>query len=192
MPKDRPFQLSLRALILLTLVAGVLLAGGVKYWEYAQRRIHFRKKYTATLARIKSIEVACAAYEFDWGEYPPDVGQSGEKSSSAIIYYLSNRFRKTPAKGEIWSTQDCGPYFDLPPQMLKTTSTGRVQIVDAWGNPIQYDNIRDDKSTPNGFTSYGADDIRTDGKPRNPKGYDLFSRGDPAKNAPVANFEETK
>ncbi len=190
MPTTRPFQLSLRGLILLTLAAGVLLACSIELWRLIVGKHSHR--ISASYALLKDIEIACDAYEFDWGEYPPDVGPAGQKSSSALKYYLTMSFRKLPTKGEIWATKDTGPYLDLAPHKLVTMPTGSVAIVDAWGNPIQYDNIRDDKSTPNGFTSYGADDIRTDGKPRNSKGYDLFSRGDPAKNEPVANFEETK
>ena len=167
--KKRPFQFSLRMLVLITLMAGAIFLAVDKI-----RPGHsFNRERQTSISMLKIIELACENYENDWNAYPPDIGPTGQRSSSALIYYLR-------------------PYLDGVLLKVRTTSNGQSEFIDAWGNPFQYDNIRDDKSTPNGFTSCGADDIRTDGKPRNPKSFDLFSRGDPNKNEPIANFEVTK
>ena len=181
------YQFDLKTLILLTLFAG----GALGLFMLMPPRS--KPRPIATRALLKSLETACAAYEFEWHAFPPDQSPSGKKSSAALLYYLTTTFRKTPTKaGEVWSTMDAGPYLDLNARFLKVDATGTPIIVDIWGQPIEYDNIREDNSTPDGFTSCGPDDIRTDGKPRNVKSFDLFSRGLPGANAPITNFEDKR
>jgi hypothetical protein len=184
--ENRPFQFKLSAAIVLTLIAGALLGLYIKYWP----RPH-RIRETETRITLKAIELACENYRADWGEYPPDVAPSGQRSSAGLVYYLTHSFRKAPTKpGELWATQDAGPYLDVTFRFLRIDSKGQPIIVDYWNRPIEYDNIRDDKSTPDGFTKCGPDDIRT--KPQNLKGFDLFSHGDPDKNEPITNFDSIK
>ena len=180
------YQFDLKTLILLTLLAGGILG----LFMLMPRKPTGRQ--LATRALLKNIQMSCENYEVDWHTFPPDQSPSGKKSSAALLYYLTTTFRKTPTKpGEVWSTMDAGPYMMLSARFLKVDATGTPIIVDVWGQPMEYDNIRDDKSTPDGFTSCGPDDIRTDGKPRNEKSFDVFSRGLPGANAPIANFESS-
>ena len=140
---------------------------------------------------IRDIGVAISDYESDWGAFPPDIDPTGGTSSQSLFFHLTHAFRTEPnsAKGELWASKDVGPYLDLSIAHQTTSPEGHVTIVDQWGQPLEYDNIRDDRSTPDGFTRRGADDIRTDGKPRNLQGVDIFSHGAPGKNRPLANFK---
>jgi hypothetical protein len=183
-PNDKPFQFRLCTALVAVLVAGVLLGLAVKFWPKPR---HPRQR--AVQAQIQNIKTACEAYEIEWDQYPPDVGPHGETSSAALYYYLTKAFAKSPKAGELWATQNCGPYIQLQKSQIGKDCIGFPIIVDLWNRPIEYDNIRDDKSTPDGFTMRGPDDIRTDAKPRNKVAFDLFSRGDPARNEPIANFE---
>jgi hypothetical protein len=186
--EKRPFQFKLSAAIVLTLIAGALL--GLYITVLKSFRPYDHRSYY-TISTLKHIEYACEIYKLDWGEFPPDVAPSGQRSSAALIYYLTHSFQKIPKKaGELWATQDVGPYLDLNPAALGTDASGQPIIVDRWGHPFEYDNIRDDKSTPDGFTKCGPDDIRI--KPQNLKSFDLFSHGDPDKNEPITNFDSSK
>jgi prepilin-type N-terminal cleavage/methylation domain-containing protein len=187
-------------------------------------------KEAATRALIKSLETAIAAYEFDWGQFPPDgyasipgppvvpvkgydsAGTSFNiRSSSALFYYLSSPFRVTPnaAKGEIWGSKDCGPYLDVPVpnQKISAVDPKGIDIIDVFGRPLQYDNIRDPQASASGFDATPATanskEIRNDATlvtpnpqhPGNPacnlQGVDIFSLGTGGGTIctrPVANF----
>ena len=169
-----------------TVLAGILgLLWPIIFW-----RPHPQQNWHRTMAFLQSIKSACAAYEFDWGCYPPDTAPNGRVSSEALHYYLVTPFREKPdvGKGEVLASQYSGPYLDLLPKQMRLTNIGTA-IIDIWGQPIEYDNNRDDKTSPNGFNHSGSDDPRTDGRPRNVTSYDLFSRGEPGKSHPLANFE---
>ena len=152
-------------------------------------------KETTTRTFLKSIETALAAYEFDWGFYPPDkstVAGKTYESSEALNYYLTTAFRLQPnaAKGEIAAVKDSGPYIDIPERHRSDSDgDGNIEIIDLWNSPVEYDNIRDDTTTPSGFNVRNPDDPRTDGKPRNLQGYDLFSRGVTGSSRQIANFK---
>jgi prepilin-type N-terminal cleavage/methylation domain-containing protein len=178
---------------------------------------NFRRnaKESATRALIKSLETACAAYEFDWGFFPPDghappavaTQPSGAKynvrNSASLFYHLTTPFRVMPnaAKDEVPCTKDSGGYLDVPAKHQRPGSGG-TEIVDVWMRPLQYDNIRDPQTSSSGFDNVGAGEIRTSplvanpgNAGRNKQGFDLFSLGDggdgtPANaKRPVANFK---
>ena len=174
-------------------------------------------KEAATRGLIKSLETAIAAYEFDWGQFPPDGyqpipgpppvavvgytpagGKYAIQSSSALFYYLSTPFRVTPnaAKGEVWGSKDVGPYLDVPVANLLfpgAASAQCIDIIDVFGRPIQYDNIRDPQASLSGFDAVpltaNSMEIRTNASlvapnpqhPGNPacnlQGVDIFSLG---------------
>ena len=70
---------------------------------------------SATRAFMNSIETACAAYEFDWGAYPSDiviVNGKTLRSSEALVYFLTTKFRISPGPGEIRADKDIGEYLD--------------------------------------------------------------------------------
>ncbi len=181
-------------------------------------------KETATRTLIKSIETAIAAYEFDWGVFPPDgltaavtalsptvsgAPTYNVSNSSALYYYLSTPFRitNTPAKGEVWASKDTGPYLDVPVRNQKnpgTASAKATDIIDVWGRPLQYNNVRD---TVAGYvavpTTANSKEIRATATlvtpdPRFPgnnahnlQGVDIFSMGEGAGvncTRPIANF----
>jgi prepilin-type N-terminal cleavage/methylation domain-containing protein len=170
-----------------------------------------RARESTTRAFIANIETACAAYEFDWGFYPPDtatVGGNTYKSSSSLFYHLVTPFRILPnvGKGEVLANKDSGGHLDVPPKHQK--KVGNVTwIIDLWGQPLQYDNIRDDTvgtgynvqgdDSPGFTTNRTADDPRSydapAGEARNKQKFDLFSFGEPASTPanrrPLANFK---
>lgn len=177
-------------------------------------------KETATRSLIKSIETAIAAYEFDWGVYPPD-GQAGAitayrpgggtysvQNSSSLFYFLTTPFRISPnaAKGEVWGSKDVGPYLDVPVRNQKLNGTA-TDIIDVWGRPLQYDNIRDPQTSASGYdtmpTTANSTEIRANAtlvKPdplhpgnlgHNLQGVDIYSMGEGSGTnctRPIANF----
>jgi prepilin-type N-terminal cleavage/methylation domain-containing protein len=166
-----------------------------------------RARESTTRAFLSNIETACAAYEFDWGFYPPDeVPAKSLKSSSSLYYHLVTPFRilENTAKGEVKATKDSGGHLDVPAKHQKVISPTVTEIVDLWGRPIEYDNVRDDplgSPAGTGFTARGdaqpaTYDPRVDEAPtgaRNKQKFDLFSRGEPATTRaacrPLANFK---
>jgi type II secretory pathway pseudopilin PulG len=147
-------------------------------------------KIAATRAFLKSIDIACQNYEFDCGAYPPDksiVDGKTLKSSEALYYYLTTAFRKDPKAGERKAAADVGPYLIVPAKHLADADgNGFPEILDYWGRPLQYDNIRDD---PARFDFYGVDDVRIDMRARNEKGFDLFTQPTPSDDKPITNWD---
>ena len=65
------------------------------------------------------------------------------------------------AKGEVWATKDYGPYLQVPePNQQPIAGGPATNIVDIWGRPFQYDNIRDPQPSPNGYDAVPLE-IRT-------------------------------
>jgi len=175
-------------------------------------------KEAATRAFMKSIETACAAYEFDWGFYPPDglnpsvTGRkagggtiAGLNSSSSLYYHLCSPFRILPtaAKGEVNANKDVGAYLDVPEKHRLDKGGGKFEICDVWRNPLSFDNIRDPQTSATGFDSVPSTEIRDQttlmNNPgtvgRNVQSFDIWSLGDGATGAaatstrPLANFK---
>lgn len=160
-------------------------------------------------AFIKSIETACAAYEFDYGFYPPDGTDTvltiknpnmSITSTESLIYHLTSPFRiigttGTPltaaapgpnAKGERWASKDTGPYMDIPENHRKDLdANGYSEVTDLWGRDLQYDNIRD------GTLSTGLPGDPRGGAGKNLQGFDMWSQGEPTSGTPrpIANFK---
>lgn len=175
-------------------------------------------KETATRSQIKAIETALAAYEFDWGVYPPDglggvvktVNNIQIRSSSALYYFLTTPFRINPTRpGEVYGTKDCGPYIDIPVScQLYPGAMGpqTTDIMDVFHRPLQYDNIRDNQPSVAGYDPIplAADAMEIRDKPalvtpdprytntaHNLQGCDIFSLGVGSGQQctrPVANF----
>ena len=192
--------------------------------------VRTRAKEAATRGLIKSLETAIAAYEFDWGVFPPDgyapipgpppVPVNGLtpanakyniRSSSALYYYLTTAFRQTPnaVKGEVWGSKDVGPYLDVPVpnQKVSTFDPKGTDIIDVFGRPLVYDNVRDPQASVTGFDATPAGpntvEIRTDptlvapdpkhpgNSARNLQGVDIYSLGvgtGTQCTRPIANF----
>ena len=156
-----------------------------------------RRKITAMEAKtkslMKSIETASAAYEFDTGFFPADevTTADGKKlnGAAALYYSLCSAFRVEPKadSAEVKHTKDMGPYIDAA-NCAKENKDGVKELVDPWGQPIVYDNVRDDAKTETGYTSGGENDPRKR-KTANPQGVDLFSWGAPGFRRPIANFK---
>jgi len=176
-----------------------------------------RARETATRTFIKSLETAIAAYEFDWGFYPPDgisapaltafksgnppSGTYNVKGASALYYYLTTPFRVLPngLKGEVWATKDVGPYMQIPEQNQQTVGAGpETNICDIWNRPFQYDNIRDPQTSANGYDAVPLEIRNTatffpnpGANGRNLQGFDLYSAGPgvgPVITKPIGNF----
>ena len=213
--KSRGFTL----IELLTVIAiiGILMALLLPVLSTVRRNA----KETATRALIKSIETAIAAYEFDWGVFPPDglsaavtAYDSGGatysvSNSNALYYFLTTPFRISPtaAKGEVWASKDVGPYLDVPVRNQKMNGKA-VDIIDVWGRPLQYDNIRDPQPSATGYDAVPmtGNSMEIRGTPalvvpdpqhpgttaHNLQGVDIFSMGDGSGlncTRPIANFK---
>jgi type II secretory pathway pseudopilin PulG len=164
------------------------------------RMVQENSKKQLVRSELQNLQVALAAYEVDFGFYPPDsvvVGGKTLTGSASLHYHLTTAFRVMPnlARGEVKSTKDVGPVFSVTDAHQKTIN-GATYFVDIYGRPLHYDNVRDDL-VGDGFNSGGADDPRTydtpANKPRNTQSYDLFSFGPPttdsARRQPLANFK---
>ena len=127
-----------------------------------RNRLLSRTRRQATRQMLISCAVAADAYEFDWGDYPPDTAPNGAKSSGALAYYLATPFRIHPngALGEVQGSKDSGPYMDLGPNGVLKQPDDTVVMVDPWGQPFEYKRLEDSK-------------------------YDLFSKGEPGANKPI-------
>lgn len=199
-------------LIMVVAIIAILVALLVPVLGAVQRRA----KETATRTFIKSMETAIAAYEFDWGFYPPDglagaitafkpgnppAGTYAVQNSSALYYYLTTPFRVLPnaLKGEVWATKDVGPYLQVPEQNQQTVAAPATNIIDIYGRPFQYDNIRDPQLSASGYDAVPleirttATFVTTPGATgRNLQMFDLFSAGPglgPVITKPIGNFK---
>jgi prepilin-type N-terminal cleavage/methylation domain-containing protein len=147
-------------------------------------KVTITAKEGATRTLIGSFETALAAYELDWGQFPPDgysdipgppaVPVQGYttsnvpykiQGSSALYYYLATPFKTTPnaQKGEVWASKDCGPYLQMQHVNQRypgAASPECTDIVDVFRRPLQYDNIRDPQTTP--FNPFPLREIRND------------------------------
>jgi type II secretory pathway pseudopilin PulG len=145
----------------------------------------------ATRAEIKNLEVAMTAYYQDWGEYPPDMRESGDSSAESLVYHLGNTFRVSAGTGEIDASQNGGPYFDFDPKRLEE---GRY--VDHLGEAdrtvcyYQFDNNEaDGGDDSNWHTSFDNDDTSDGGHGHggwnvsnvHPSGIDIWSAGEDGK-----------
>lgn len=216
-PKMKPAR-GFTMIELLTVIAviGILMALLLPVLANVRRNA----KETATRSLIKSIETAIAAYEFDWGVYPPDGlagaataykpggGTYAVSNSNSLYYFLTTPFRISPnaAKGEVWASKDVGPYLDVPVRNQKLNGNA-IDIIDVWGRPLQYDNIRDPQTSASGYdtvpTTVNSTEIRANATlvtpdPQHPgnlahnlQGVDIFSMGEGSGTnctRPIANF----
>jgi prepilin-type N-terminal cleavage/methylation domain-containing protein len=213
----KPRGFTLIELLTVVAIIGILIALLMPVLSNVRRSA----KETATRALIKSIETAIAAYEFDWGQFPPD-GLAGAvnaldtgnnpypvSNSNALFYYLTTPFRVTPnaAKGEVWASKDVGPYLDVPVRNQVPNGAKNIDIVDVWGRPLQYDNIRDPQPSASGYDAVPtiANALEIRGTPalvvpdpqhpgtnaHNLQGVDIFSMGEGTGiqcTRPIANF----
>jgi prepilin-type N-terminal cleavage/methylation domain-containing protein len=208
----RSFGFTLIELLVVIAVIAILMSLLIP----VSHRIQITAKETAIRGQIKSLDTAIAAYELDFGVMPPDglnVAATAYKpgggtytvsSSTALYYYLTTPFRVTPnaAKGEVWASKDFGPILDVNYSQQHFTGTG-TEITDAFGRPLQYNNVRDCGFSTIPTTSNSME-IRTNPAlvppdPRHPanpahnlQGCDIFSMGVGSGNQcsrPIANFK---
>jgi prepilin-type N-terminal cleavage/methylation domain-containing protein len=150
------------------------------------RKIQDDSRKTVVRTHLSNLQTAINTYEFDFGFYPPDsvvVNGKTLTGSASLHYHLTTAFRVMPTveRGEVKASRDVGPLFPVTDAHQKTID-GVTYLVDLYGRPLHYDNVRDDVAG-NGFNSGGADDPRTYeaplNAPRNNQSYDLFSFGPP-------------
>lgn len=187
---------------LLVVIAIIAILAGLLLPVLSAVRRNARENTTRSF--IKTIETGCAAYEFDFGLYPPDSATITSPSltitnSESLLYHLTTPFRiigsdATPlsttnkgpnVKGERWASKDAGPYMDVPENARKDLDAdGYDEIVDLWTRALQYDNIRDET-----LTTGLAGDPRG-GTAKNLQKFDMWSQGEPgATPRPLANFK---
>lgn len=175
---------------LLIVIAVILILMSLSFTAYSKYRTIGR--VTTTKAFLSTLKIAAIAYEENFGKYPPDevvIGGKTYKGTESLVYHFTTAFRILPdtSRRQVKSTKDAGPYMEMPADNLKDLDgDGLPELVDAWGQPIQYDNIRDDEGN-NGFDAC-INDPRADGQPRNFESFDLWSPGVPGKSEPIANF----
>lgn len=107
-----------------------------------------RAKFAATKDLIRQLEIAITRYEVDLGSYPPsgsgDLNSPGARVDGsgflhAALVHSFNGNSNNPA-----SSQWGGPYISLQAEQLAAASEtffsepGRINILDAYGNPIFY------------------------------------------------------
>lgn len=141
-----------------------------------------RGKIAATMAMIKNLEVAIRQYDFDFGQYPPDANaaMSGtidpmyNTGAECLVFFLGTPFRKMPIKANhVQASKNGGPYFEFRDDRLADVGEDFDVIVDYWGTPIEYDNLRDDQWQD--CSTFGTDPRDGDGK--NMNSYDIWSFG---------------
>jgi hypothetical protein len=139
---------------------------------------HPRPLRSITRSIVKSVSVACEAYKFDLGHFPPDkiiINGKTLSSSESLAWHLTRQLT-APVKSGEKSGQVVGPYLDPSSRhVADTDKNGFMELLDAWGKPLIYDNIVDD---PGGFDSLGDVDPRRDGRPRHPDSFDIFTQSD--------------
>ena len=163
---------------IISILAGLLLGVVMTAPDRARRAV--------AGTQLKGLEVAIRQYDFDFGQYPPDTAAAArgeidaglDLSSECLVEFLGTAYRRrpNPAKGEVQSSRNCGPYFEFPEDSLvDRDGDGRLEFVDPWGRPYEYDNVRDD---PAGYTACDttAPDPRA-GKAHNLQWYDVFCMG---------------
>jgi hypothetical protein len=150
---------------------------------------HPRPAASRTKRVMSMIVSACEAYRFDFGVYPPDkatINGTILNSSECLNWYLTTAFRLAPKEGDRAASNDAGPYLEQRTQYFSDIDrNGFKEVLDAWGKPWVYDNIKDD---PRGLDFCGADDPRRDKKPRNLDSFDLFTQPTSGSGKIIANF----
>ncbi len=117
---------------IIVLLAGLLFAYAGPMRERARR--------AATKKLIESTYNAIEQYRIAFRNYPPD-NYSGYVGSQALVYFLTNAFRRNPvvANGEILSTVNAGPFITYQPsELMDLTASGKMSVMDAWRTPVKY------------------------------------------------------
>ena len=117
---------------IIVLLAGLLFAYAGPMRERARR--------AATKKLVESTYNAIEQYRIAFRNYPPDT-YGGYTSSQALVYFLTNSFRRNPvaANGEIQSTINAGPFITYQPsELMDLTASGKMSIMDAWRTPLKY------------------------------------------------------
>ena len=129
-------------------------------------------KYTQALADISKMEVALAAYELDFQDYPP----TGTDTTTGIYMYLckgnDQGLSMAPKK---WK----GPYLEVKLDRITNRGTDTYaddQILDPWGNPYSYVHNRDYELMGT-WRGVGKDPGDLVDKYYNMKGFQVFSAG---------------
>ena len=160
-------------------------------------KVRERGKVAATMAVIKNLEVAIRQYDLDFGQFPPDANAAAaglipaeyDTGAECLVYFLGTPFRRLPTKtNEVKSTKNGGPYFEFKDDQLADVGEEMKVIVDYWGLPYEYDNLRDDQWQD---CSTFAPDPRG-GAGKNMNSFDLWSFGPSGGSNPktiIGNFK---
>lgn len=199
----------LAVVAILTILMALFIVGLGKYRQNAYEK--------GTHALITSIRAAVEAYHGEFREYPPDgldfdvILQGGTrlKGSAALVYFIGTPMLKETQSGEDIRKVTVGPFIEIKESMVSGSGEldqrlGRpgTEFIDAWGNPIHYDNVTRDPQTNlprisdqssasahtmtefNAETMHGPDPRRREGggiDSKNVGQYDLWSHGSDVK-----------
>ncbi len=206
---------------------------------YGIGRYRQRAYVEGTRGLLDTIESALKSYYAEFREYPPDGfdpqkpvtrpagaggGQVRIRGSQCLIWFLAHAVLKEEEIGQEVRRRSVGPFLELKENQISGSgdlearlADPNAEIVDAWGNPIHYDNVEldlqtrraavQDQSGPEvhtmtGFVAkimHGPDPRRGAGgasgsgiETRNAGAYDLWSHGpvveDPADD--IANWKD--
>ncbi|GIW73338.1 MAG: hypothetical protein KatS3mg102_2880 [Planctomycetota bacterium] len=201
--------------VMMAMAIIVILMSLALYGLNAYRKRAYEQNTRGLIARIES---ALAAYYAEFRAYPPDGFDADEpavrtdggrqvpiKGSAALVYYLGVPQLKEYEAGMERMKRQVGPFLEFTEGMLSGQEgmaledrlrEPTTEIIDAYGNPIHYDNVarrRDgsyrvtEQSAPgvhtmSGFIAdamHGPDPRAAGGavRPRNPGKFDLWSHG---------------
>jgi len=144
----------------------------------AQPDAYTREQMIAQQHNFAEMDTALKAFEIETGALPPNELKLNGKdlTSSEILYhYLCTKI-------EIEHRQ-VGPFIELKKDQAKDLSgNGFPSMLDIWGQPIQYDNV---KSNAGKMTARNWKDLKDPRKEAMRKEYDIFSFGPPGASAPI-------
>lgn len=157
---NHQWAVTLMELLVVVLIISILatIATGVYTGEARRARV------AATQDLIKQLEIGIARYEVDTGSLPPSgsgaqlppsemtTGSSRLNGSGYLFIALTKSLSGNSMKplSPLWD----GPYIQFQAKQLKSQVSnvpGRIDIVDAWGNPILYVNANDYTKSGGGF-----------------------------------------
>lgn len=178
------------AIAIITLLAGSLYV--------AMNSAFFESQDKAAKGLLGSIRIALEAYRGQFRAYPPDgidypvMDNKGRpiKNTACLLYFLTNKLPKVSRVGTEPLVNPVGPFMrSIQGEYLSGDLDGEdthlIEIVDSWGNPLNYDNIGEGFSplggpahhTMVGLEPYHYDDDPRDGEPQGNELYNLWSNG---------------
>lgn len=158
----------------------------------------FESNSKATNGVVGSLRIALEAYRGQFRGYPPD-GLDYEvkdhkgrpiKNTACLIHFLTRPIVKVSRVGSESMIQVVGPFMKPPKGdylsgSLDADDVNLVEILDSWGNPLNYDNTGEGFSDMSGVAVHSMpniEDFNVDVDPRGGKAlgaeaYNLWSWG---------------